>query len=41
MSFLKALEKGMDILASGKPVLIEAIIDKDEKVFPMAIQRKV
>ena len=33
--FLEALEKGMELLASGRPVLIEAVIDKDEKVVPM------
>jgi acetolactate synthase-1/2/3 large subunit len=34
-SFLQALDKGMGLLASGKPVLIEAVIDKDERVLPM------
>jgi len=34
-SFLEAAAGGMDIIASGKPVLIEAIIGKDEKVFPV------
>jgi acetolactate synthase-1/2/3 large subunit len=33
-SFLQALEKSKNILASGKPVLIEAVIDKNEKVLP-------
>ena len=32
---MEALEKGMDLLAAGKPVLIEVIINKDEKVIPM------
>ena len=34
-SFLQALDKGMGLLAFGKPVLIEAVIDKDERVLPM------
>jgi acetolactate synthase-1/2/3 large subunit len=34
-SFLDALEKSKTLLTSGKPVLIEAIIDKDECVVPM------
>jgi acetolactate synthase-1/2/3 large subunit len=34
-SFLQALNKGMGLLDSGKPVLIEAVIDKDERVLPM------
>jgi acetolactate synthase-1/2/3 large subunit len=34
-SFLDALEKAKSILASCNPVLIEAIIDKNERVVPM------
>jgi acetolactate synthase-1/2/3 large subunit len=34
-SFLDALEKCSAELAAGKPALIEAIIDKDERVLPM------
>jgi acetolactate synthase-1/2/3 large subunit len=34
-SFLEALKKGSDLVKNGKPALIEAIIDKDEKVIPM------
>jgi acetolactate synthase-1/2/3 large subunit len=34
-SFLEALEKSKAILASGKPALIETVIDKDEKVVPI------
>ena len=34
-SFLDALGKSVDLLACGKPALIEAVIDKDEKVVPM------
>jgi len=30
--FLKAMEESMKILAGGKPALIEAVIDKDERV---------
>jgi len=33
--FIDALKKCVDILADGKPALIEVIIDKDEKVIPM------
>ncbi|MDR0502145.1 MAG: biosynthetic-type acetolactate synthase large subunit [Treponema sp.] len=33
-SFLQALEKSAQVLALGKPALIEAIIDKNEKVIP-------
>jgi acetolactate synthase-1/2/3 large subunit len=35
-SFLEALERAASILSSGSPALIEALIDKDEKVVPMA-----
>jgi acetolactate synthase-1/2/3 large subunit len=35
-SFLDALNKSMDILTSGKSALLEVIIDKNEKVVPMA-----
>jgi acetolactate synthase-1/2/3 large subunit len=35
MSFLEALGKSMNLLASGKPALIETAIDKDEKVIPV------
>ena len=34
-SFLEALDKSKAILASGKPALIETIINKDEKVVPI------
>jgi acetolactate synthase-1/2/3 large subunit len=34
-SFLEALGKSLNILAAGSPVLIETIIDKDEKTLPM------
>jgi len=34
-SFLEALGKSASLLASGKPALIEAVIDKDEKVVPI------
>lgn len=34
-SFLEALEKSASLLAIGKPALIEAVIDKDERVVPM------
>ena len=34
-SFLNALQKSLKILAAGKPAVIEAIIDKDERVLPM------
>ncbi|MDR1840096.1 MAG: biosynthetic-type acetolactate synthase large subunit [Treponema sp.] len=34
-SFLQALNEGLNLLACGKPVLIEAVIDKDERVIPM------
>ncbi len=34
-SFLSALEKCRAELAAGKPALIEAVIDKDERVLPM------
>jgi len=34
-SFLDALKKSVKIIASGKPALIEAVINKDEKVIPM------
>jgi len=34
-SFIDALEKSANILRSGKPALIETIIDKDERVVPM------
>jgi len=34
-SFIKALGESKSILASGKPALIEAVIDKDERVVPM------
>ncbi|MCL2181689.1 MAG: biosynthetic-type acetolactate synthase large subunit [Treponema sp.] len=34
-SFLDALCKSVEILASGKPALIEALIDRDERVVPM------
>ena len=34
-AFLDALEKSAKILKSGKPALIETIIDKDERVVPM------
>jgi acetolactate synthase-1/2/3 large subunit len=34
-SFLEALKKSLTALASGKPALIEAVIDKDERVVPM------
>ena len=34
-SFLLALEKSVQLLALGKPALIEAVIDKDERVIPM------
>ena len=33
-TFLDALGKSVNILSSGKPVLIEAIIDRDERVVP-------
>ncbi|MDR1901408.1 MAG: biosynthetic-type acetolactate synthase large subunit [Treponema sp.] len=33
--FLEALEKGLKEIAMGKPALIEASIDKDERVLPM------
>ena len=33
--FLEALKESVKILSKGKPALIEAIIDKDEKVIPM------
>ncbi|MCL2270113.1 MAG: thiamine pyrophosphate-dependent enzyme, partial [Treponema sp.] len=35
-TFTEALGKSMKLLASGKPVIIEAVIDRDEKVLPMA-----
>jgi acetolactate synthase-1/2/3 large subunit len=34
-SFLDALKKSARLLESGKPALIEALIDKDERVVPM------
>jgi acetolactate synthase-1/2/3 large subunit len=34
-SFLDALDKCVKITSSGKPAMIEAIIDKDERVVPM------
>ena len=34
-SFLDALDKGYKLLMHGKPVLIDAVIDKDERVVPM------
>jgi acetolactate synthase-1/2/3 large subunit len=34
-AFLDALDKGYKILMRGKPVLIDAVIDKDERVVPM------
>ena len=34
-SFLDALDKGYELLMNGKPVLIDAVIDKDERVVPM------
>ena len=34
-SFLDALQRSLVTLAAGKPALIEAIIDKDERVLPM------
>jgi acetolactate synthase-1/2/3 large subunit len=34
-SFLTALGSAEKVLASGKPALIEAVIDKDEKVVPL------
>ena len=34
-SFMEALEKSVSLLSSGKPALIEAVIDKDERVVPM------
>jgi len=34
-SFLKVLNEGLSLLACGKPVLIEAVINKDERVIPM------
>jgi acetolactate synthase-1/2/3 large subunit len=34
-SFTQALEKSAPLLSSGKPVLIEAVIDKDERVVPI------
>jgi len=34
-SFLDALSKSAKLLSEGRPALIEAIIDKDEKVIPM------
>jgi acetolactate synthase-1/2/3 large subunit len=34
-SFQSALKNSIKVLASGKPALIEAIIDKDERVLPM------
>ncbi|MDR1868956.1 MAG: acetolactate synthase large subunit, partial [Treponema sp.] len=34
-SFLDALDKGYKLLMRGKPVLIDAVIDKDERVVPM------
>jgi acetolactate synthase-1/2/3 large subunit len=37
-SFLAALGECMNQLTNGKPALIEAIIDKDEKVLPMTIK---
>ena len=36
VSFTEALGKGMKFLASGQPVVIEAVIDKDERVVPHA-----
>ncbi|MDR3019864.1 MAG: biosynthetic-type acetolactate synthase large subunit [Treponema sp.] len=38
--FLNALEKSVELLASGKPALIEAIISKDEKALPMLVDIK-
>ncbi|GHV95359.1 acetolactate synthase [Spirochaetia bacterium] len=34
-AFLDALHQSLTVLVSGKPALIEAIIDKDERVVPM------
>jgi acetolactate synthase-1/2/3 large subunit len=34
-SFLEVLEKAGKDLAAGKPALVEALIDKDERVLPM------
>ena len=34
-AFLDALKKSLEVLAAGKPALIEAVIDKDERVVPM------
>jgi acetolactate synthase-1/2/3 large subunit len=34
-SFLETLGKSLNLLAAGSPVLIETIIDKDEKTLPM------
>ena len=34
-AFSSALEKSLAVLASGKPALIETVIDKDERVLPM------
>jgi len=34
-AFLDALDKGFKLLSRGKPVLIDAVIDKDERVLPM------
>jgi acetolactate synthase-1/2/3 large subunit len=36
-SFLEALCGSINILESGSPVLIEAVIDKDERVVPMVL----
>ena len=33
--FLTALKNSMEVIAAGKPALIEAIIDRDERVLPM------
>jgi len=34
-SFLDALNKGLSLINTGKPALIEVVIDKDEMVLPM------
>ena len=40
-SFLSALKTSLAETAAGRPALIEAIIDKDERVLPIKVQLSI